>query len=345
MSSKQRNTGGKKHENEHIPRYIKTKPWFYGEKGKDGQADDYLEHHRQDPTKKNLFDIDNNGVSKLGRGIVDSFKDGSRPAGSTLCENCGARGHLKRDCLERPRKVPAVQEVAVQSSNVKIRDDEKLDWDAKKDRWFGYSGEDYDAVLDKWGDRVHGATLDDGGQGDQYDTDEEVELTKLGLLEEFKERRAKRSQVTKGNGVKASIRLREDKAAYLNDINSSETRYDPKSRIYKDETVGSIDEKSKMFRRYLTGEGAELDELNKFSRTYAKQAGVRDEVVDAKKIEHVLIANPTKYEAMLKKQKRSDKESGEDQEVEIDYTKLQAQKLSGTKQDGKRKRMLQDMYD
>lgn len=99
---------------------------------------------------------------------------------------------------------------------------------------------------------------------------------------------------------RTSTRLREDKAAYLNDINSTESNYDPKSRLYKTETLGAVDEKSKMFRRHLTGEGLKLNELNQFARSHAKEMGIRDEIEDKEKVQHVLVANPTKYEYLKK---------------------------------------------
>lgn len=53
------------------------------------------------------------------------------------CENCGAMGHKKKECLERPRKVGA------RYSNRDIAPDDlqqpnlNMNFDGKRDRWNG----------------------------------------------------------------------------------------------------------------------------------------------------------------------------------------------------------------
>ena len=126
----------------------------------------------------------------------------------------------------------------------------------------------------------------------------------------------------------------------MNDINSTESNYDPKSRLYKSETLGSVDEKSKMFRRHLTGEGLKLSELNQFARSHAKEMGVRDEVEDKEKIQHVLVANPTKYEYLMKKQEQED--ANEPKTVSV--SELEAKKVDGTKQSEEQRKRLRDLY-
>ncbi|QHS72306.1 mRNA splicing protein SLU7 [Saccharomyces paradoxus] len=355
-----------KNENIHIPRYIRNQPWYYKDTtkkqedeetsnigtstAKEGEKSDYLVHHRQ-KAKGGALDIDNNSEPKIGMGIKDEFKL-IKPQGITardshsltFCRNCGEIGHKEKDCMERPRKAQKVMpDLNSKKANgtvlVRATDD---DWDSRKDRWYGYSGKEYNELISKWErDRKINIIAKDKSQTDEtlWDTDEEIELMKLELYKDsvgsLKKDDSDNSQL-----YRTSTRLREDRAAYLNDINSTESNYDPKSRLYKTETLGAVDEKSKMFHRHLTGEGLKLNELNHFARSHAKEMGIRDEIEDKEKVQHVLVANPTKYEYL--KKKREQEGSREPKVVSIG--ELEAKKVSGTKQSEEQRKQLKDLY-
>lgn len=349
----------KSRQNEHIPKYIKSQPWYY----QSLNSNDYLIHHRQSQDKKKLFDIENNREAKVGGGINDKFvkkqvinvenynKYKTQTTEHKFCENCGQMGHLKKDCLERPRKIRN-KNVPVRNGNeqeedktvLTIRDDEDLDWDAKKDRWYGYTGEDYDSIVHKW-QASNNEITSKSVTSNEYDQDEEIELFKLGLMKDAKGllRQREFSEQERNLG-RTTVRLREDKAAYLNDINSFRMKYDPKSRVYKSASTGYIDSKTKMFRRHLTGEGLQLEQLSRFNRKYVRQQGINDSLQDERKIEHVLIANPTKYEKLMKETKKQQQEISKSK-ASIDYSQLEAQKIKGKKQDSLTKKALEDMYE
>lgn len=316
---------GKPKENVHIPRYIKNQPWYYKEAA--GKEEDYLLHHRQQ--KKGTLDIDNNSEPKLGPGIHDEFetvrinKDDVKPK----CLNCGSSDHLKRDCLERPKKILKGSDKEL---IVKRKASQVADWDAKQDRWFGYTGKEYDEVLKNW--RNPAQNKSDKIQDEDWDTDEEIELMKLGLYKDHVG--ALKQDDSQNTKLKASVRLREDRAAYLNDLNSSELRYDPKSRVYKSEELGFIDNDSHMFHRHLTGEGQELQDLSRFSKMHARRMGVRDDEENDAKAKHVLVANPTQYEMM----KRQDKETIKTSQADDDR---QAQRTKGT---ARSRKDLEELY-
>lgn len=323
-------------ENVHIPRYIKNQPWYYRDtKGGEDGKEDYLVHHRQ-LKKGGALEIDNNSEPKVGHGISDEFetvKIGNR--GGRRCENCGATGHVRRDCLERARKIPKSAEDSGLTVTVRRETSDSSDWDARKDRWFGYTGKEYDELLKKWENRKIASAQPE--KEELWDTDEEVELIKLGL---YKDTSGLLKQDDSHNTAlhRASVRLREDRAAYLNDVHSQDIKYDPKSRLYKSEELGSIDEESHMFRRHLTGEAQELDQLKKFTLAHAKKMGVRDELESDSKVSHVLIANPTKYEQMLRQERKKQPPR------EASITELQAKKTTGTAQSRKAKQDLKDLY-
>ncbi|CAI4037974.1 hypothetical protein SMKI_04G3110 [Saccharomyces mikatae IFO 1815] len=356
-----------KNENIHIPRYIRNQPWYYKDvtKGLEEKEpinkgastteevgkSDYLVHHRQ-KAKGGALDIDNNSEAKIGLGIKDEFtiiKPHDVPFrdsySSKFCKNCGETGHTKKDCMEKPRKVQKV--ISDLNLNNKVNgtilvrgtDD---DWDSRKDRWYGYSGKEYNELIDKWErDKKNKTKGQEKSPTDEtlWDTDEEIELMKLELYKDSVGS-LKKDDSENSKLYRASTRLREDRAAYLNDINSMESNYDPKSRLYKSETLGSVDEKSKMFRRHLTGEGLKLNELNQFARSHAQEMGIRDEIEDKEKIQHVLVANPTKYEYLKRKQEQE----GFRQPKIVSIDELEAKKVEGTKQSEEQLKRLKDLY-
>lgn len=339
------NSRGKDNENKHIPKYIKAKPWYY----ESAESEDYLVHHRQSQNKKNALNIDQNDQPQLGQGIRDSFihndlNQSHHHNKNLICTNCGAFDHVKKDCIERPRKIR--QQLSTgNNQNNNVINEKELDWDARKDRWFGYTGKEYDETLRKWEHDKNEKSSDStkNNEDKEYDTDEEIELRKLNLFK-YQGATSKQNSVNDTSVVTTAVRLREDRAAYLNDINSDKINYDPKSRLYKSEDLGSVDEKSNMFRRHLTGEGLELSKLNQIARGEAKKAGIRDEISDQKKIDHILIANPTKYDLLMKKQMRGEQRTTGEGKDKIDLTKAEANKINGTKQDKKSREQLKDMY-
>ncbi|CCE61282.1 hypothetical protein TPHA_0A02000 [Tetrapisispora phaffii CBS 4417] len=357
----------KKAQNDHIPKYIKDQPWFYKDDKKlnnsnDDQnsenknEDDYLLHHRQKNKGNNALDINNNSEAKIGMGINDevvkisqrSYRK-NRGTISQTCANCGLEGHVTRDCLERPTKIvkqangDTEEPISVRSENI------ASDYDAKRDRWFGFSWKGDNEVLSSWQKRQEKATIEEGSTRDitnneatEWDTDEEIELTKLGLYKD--DTGLLKVDDADKKGIKMmSVRLREDKANYLKDIYSEDIKYDPKSRIYKDSKVGEVNEKSNMFHRYLTGEGVEFDKLNKISIENAKKEGIKSMDTNPDKVKHVLIANPTKYEKMVKEMREHPKED-ESKVKTVNYNDLEARPVEGKRQKKKTKKILADMY-
>ncbi|KAM3161062.1 Pre-mRNA-splicing factor SLU7 [Lachancea thermotolerans] len=335
----------KRQENVHIPKYIKDQPWFY-KSSAEGSAEneDYLAHHRRHGRPDSDLDIDNNAEPKIGRGIRDEYEQYtgvSRPRfAKAKCLNCGAADHISRDCLEAPRKRKAYTEARTRTAVVRRKEIDG-NWDARRDRWFGYEGKEYENVLQKWENsaaKQRDQAAGDGDIADELDTDEEIELAALGLFKD-EATGAVAADDEQGSKLRASVRLREDRAAYLNDINSETINYDPKSRLYKSDTLGEVDSESKMFHRHLTGESLELSKLSRFAREKTLESGVRDEMEDEAKTRHVLVANPTKYELMMKKEESSVPVKPEDL-----YRGQSAKKLTGTKQSEDQKAQLLKKY-
>lgn len=88
-----------------------------------------MKHQRPQPEKQKKFsEIDEWYHKGTTNNVATKWRKGS-------CENCGAMGHKRKDCFERPRKTLA------RFNNKNIAPDEfvqpklDLDYDGKRDRY------------------------------------------------------------------------------------------------------------------------------------------------------------------------------------------------------------------
>ena len=153
--------------------------------------------------------------------------------------------HKAKDCIERPRKIGA------RYSNEKIAADEKiesfdLNYDAKRDRWNGYDARDYIHVVERFEkiEKKKEEILKDEalmeiekgtGDGLEYgdtDTDKlgDEEMTAFGVVN-------KRVRTTGGGatGSVRNLRIREDTAKYLLNLDTNSAHYDPKTRAMRED--------------------------------------------------------------------------------------------------------------
>lgn len=276
-----------KERNEYIPSFIAKKP-FYVPDTEDSSTTDYLEHQRlqqkqQDSARDSKW---YDRGKKLGPAAT-KFRKGA-------CENCGASTHKAKDCLERPRKQGAkwtgqniMADEAVQ--------DVSLGWDAKRDRWNGYDAREYENVIEEYnqleemkklvkGDGVGGED-GDGDEGDKYE-----EETDMG-----------RKQATSTR----NLRLREDTAKYLLNLDLDSAKYDPKTRSMvdsgatQDAAAALVAEEGFM---KASGDASEFEKASKY-------AWETQERGDKNKLH--LQANPTSGEFMRKKQAKEAEEKRE----------------------------------
>ncbi|XP_063977774.1 pre-mRNA-splicing factor Slu7-like [Diachasmimorpha longicaudata] len=265
--------------NPHIPQYISATPWYFGASGPT------LKHQRPQPEKQKEY-------SSLGewykRGVDASnvatkFRKGA-------CQNCGAMGHQKKDCFERPRKVAA----NFNNSNIApddfVQPELSLSYDAKRDRWAGYDPTDHRAFVEEYQKieackRQMRAEKLNAEESDQQDSDKDEdkyvdEVDMPGTKVDSKQR------ITVRN-----LRIREDTAKYLRNLDSNSAYYDPKTRSMRDNpyagTEKEVDYKGENFVR--------------FSGDTQKHATAQLFAWDAheKGVDVHLLAEPTKLE-MLK---------------------------------------------
>jgi pre-mRNA-processing factor SLU7 len=233
--------------NPHIPKYMVDVPWYVTY----DHSKPTLKHQRKDIEKEKVYD----GMDKwYNRGAVGKlatkFREGS-------CENCGGIGHKKKDCLERPRKVLAKYSNEVLTVDEEAQPDLSLTFDGKRDRWNGVDLDWYQnkikndfeklaeakrllkakklqesivevTVAPQPGlevaeevDQKHDSDADEDEDEDKYADEADMPGQKINI--ESKQRISVRN-----------LRMREDTAKYLLNLDPNSAYYDPKSRSMRD---------------------------------------------------------------------------------------------------------------
>ncbi|CAH0552898.1 unnamed protein product [Brassicogethes aeneus] len=216
--------------NPHIPQYISSAPWYYGTSGPT------LKHQRpQEEKQKQFSKIDewySRGVDNSK--IVTKYRKGA-------CENCGALTHIRRDCMERPRKVGAKYSGANIAADEFVQKNLALSFDGKRDRWSGYDPSEHKAVIEEF-QKVEEAKRqlkadkldanEDSEEEGEKDEDKYVdEVDMPGTKVDSKQR------ITVRN-----LRIREDTAKYLRNLDPNSAYYDPKTRSMRENPNPSKDD-------------------------------------------------------------------------------------------------------
>lgn len=210
-------TAPAKEENAYIPAFISKRPFYAGE----GEETDYLEHQRLHKQKQESTWYDR---GKKGAAAT-KYRKGA-------CENCGAMGHKAKDCLERPRKKGAKWTGKnIQSDDVE--QEVQLTWDAKRDRWNGFEAKDYRHVVEEYEQmeelkkQVAQAKKADGEDDDEDDGD--------GAGDDEGDKYAETIDMSKHQPTSTrQLRIREDTAKYLLNLDLESAKYDPKTRTLVD---------------------------------------------------------------------------------------------------------------
>jgi hypothetical protein len=264
-----------KERNEYIPSFISKKPFYAIDET--GEENDYLEHQRLQKQEQDSKWYDRG--KKIGPAAT-KYRKGA-------CENCGAMTHKKRDCLSRPRKAGA----RFTGKNIEADEsieDVQLGFDAKRDRWNGYDASHFEEVIEEYNaleeirkqaklaGKSEDKSDDEDDEGDKYEAE-----TDMG-----------RKQATSTR----NLRLREDTAKYLLNLDLDSAKYDPKTRSMVDSGVTS-DSASQLVAeegfQKASGDAAEFERAQRY-------AWETQERGDKNKLH--LQANPTSGEVMRKKE-------------------------------------------
>lgn len=195
--------------NEYIPSFISKKPFYIDDET--ASQDDYLLHQRLQ-SQKNSDPIATSAWYERGKKAAPAATKYRKGA----CENCGAMTHKARDCLQRTRKHGARWTGRDIQADEAVQD-VKLGWDAKRDRWNGYDPSEYQAVVDEYNavEEMKRKAAADGEEEEEEEGAKYDEETDMG-----------RKQATSTR----NLRLREDTAKYLLDLDLESAKYDPKTR-------------------------------------------------------------------------------------------------------------------
>ncbi|KAK2575895.1 hypothetical protein KPH14_007264 [Odynerus spinipes] len=215
--------------NPHIPQYISATPWYFGAQGPT------LKHQRPQPEKRKHF----SGIDDWYNRGVDTSKVATKYR-KGACENCGAMTHKKKECMERPRKIGA------KFTNTNIAPDEFaqpelcVDYDGKRDRWAGYDPSEHKAIVEEYqkieeAKRQLRAEKLNAEENDEQDSDKDEdkyvdEVDMPGTKVDSKQR------ITVRN-----LRIREDTAKYLRNLDPQSAYYDPKTRSMRDNPYAGTD--------------------------------------------------------------------------------------------------------
>ena len=272
--------------NRYIPNFISKKP-FYLEA--DDTQSDYLEHQRlqtSTPDQSKWYDR-----GRRTGPAATKFRKGA-------CENCGAMTHKTKQCLSRPRAKGA-RWTGKNIQADEVVQDVELGWDAKRDRWNGYDATEYRSVIEEY-EELEGLKKkfkgDADAEGPQKKTTEDGEEARSDGEEEAKY--AEESDMGRQQSTATrNLRIREDTAKYLLNLDLDSAKYDPKTRsmvdmgAQADQAAALVAEDN--FMR-ASGDAAEFERAQKY-------AWETQERGDKNKLH--LQANPTSGEYYRRKEK------------------------------------------
>ena len=263
MSRKPTKDVASKERNEYIPSFIAKKPFYIDD---ESSANDYLEHqrlHKSKPEDQKWYDRG----KRLGPAAT-KFRKGA-------CENCGAMTHKTKECLSRPRRLGA------RWTGKDIEADEmiqKVDmgWDAKRDRWNGYDASEYRNVVEEFEEleklkrqaKQSGKDSDLNGGNVESDDEEQEEVR----YAEESDMGRKQSTATR------NLRIREDTAKYLLNLDLDSAKYDPKTRSMVD-MGAQIDKASVLVAEEnfirSSGEAAEFERAQRYAWESAERGNTQ----------------------------------------------------------------------
>lgn len=303
-----------------VAEYISQAPWYL-DTGKPS-----LSHQRKHETPK-TSDIDKWYERGKKGPAATKYRKGA-------CENCGAMTHKRQDCLERPRKKGAKYTGRGIAADEIIQSDIADGYDAKRDRWNGYDAAQHKKIYDEFAaveaarqrlreQEIDSQTTTDlaavrkvakAGKGEgehadpdfgSSDEDEDDEEKYADAADQIGQKLDTKTRITVRN-----LRIREDTAKYLINLDPDSAYYDPKTRSMRDaprKDVPAEDTKfaGDNFYRY-SGDAPEVQKLQLF----AWQAAARGNDVH-------LNANPTQGEILHKQFQEKKEELRDTQKVGI----------------------------
>lgn len=211
-----------------------------------------LKHHKKPESEKEY--------AKIGDWYERGAKAG--PASTKYrkgaCENCGAMSHKTRDCLERPRKKGAKWTGKNIAQDEILNDLKEQDYDAKRDRWNGYDPSEHNMAMQEYEaveaerrrlreeqidqqkssdlgaarklakqEKKSGPKADGDFSSEDEDQDDEDKYAEKADMPGQKVNTDTRQSMR-------NLRIREDRAKYLYNLDVDSAYYDPKTRSMRE---------------------------------------------------------------------------------------------------------------
>lgn len=257
--------------NPHIPQYMSSAPWYLNAERPS------LKHQRKWKSDPNYTKAWYDRGAKIGQ--ADRYRKGA-------CENCGAMTHTAKSCMERPRKLGA------KWSDKHIAPDEKietfeLDYDGKRDRWNGFDPSTYARVIERYEARdearrkylkeqqlknleeKNNAQTGEGGEEDDDEDDLRIDEAKVDESKQMDFAKVEKRVRTTGGGSTGTVRnlrIREDTAKYLLNLDVNSAHYDPKTRSMREDPLPDADPNEKFYvgdnQNRISGQALEFKQLN-----------------------------------------------------------------------------------
>lgn len=271
--------------NPHIPQFMASAPWYLN------NDHPSLKHQRN--WKGGVASDDSKWYDRGAKVFqATKYRKGA-------CENCGSMSHKTKDCMERPRSKGAKWTNKNIAADEKVHDVDLISFDAKRDRWNGYSADEWTKQAERFekvaemraevrrkelletkfkeggdGDGAGDAAADGAPaaeegfkEGDDDEEDKVFEEEESGFATVEKRVRASGA----ATGTVRNLRIREDTAKYLLNLDIESAHYDPKSRSMREDPNPDKDPSEKTFAgdfvRESGGAGEGFQQLNLFSVT------------------------------------------------------------------------------
>ena len=311
--------------NPHVPSYMAQAPWYMDTGSRS------LKHQRKpvDPNavKAGINDWYQRGASSSSAAVdapvAKKFRKGA-------CENCGSMSHKTKDCLERPRKKGAKKLGKTLAGDHMLQEVQGLDYAAKRDRWNGYDPSEHRKVVEEFEaieaerrrlkeEQIDNQTSSDlkhakrlaqkqakskasGGDADDLDfsssdsddSDDEKYADKADAV-------GQKVDTDKRMTIR-NLRIREDRAKYLYNLDVNSAYYDPKTRTMREAPNPNIRPEDAEYAgdNFARAQGSEAGALNKL-QLFSWQAEARGNDLN-------LQANPTANERQFREfQERKEK--------------------------------------
>ncbi|SCN58728.1 pre-mRNA-splicing factor SLU7, putative [Plasmodium chabaudi chabaudi] len=231
--------------NPHMPQYILKAPWYLN------QTKPGLKHQRYREADKVKIEEERN--RKVFVKNTSNKQD--------FCKNCGSAAHTEKYCLERTRK---------KKKNFMNKENDEdylcvtqdLGYDGNRDRWVGYDPNNFDHIYreyekiveeqkkrkaeklkkkyEKQAIKNKNQDENEGEEGGGEDSELSSDSEEGNDLNESKQNNKKNNKDEKNKTVARNLRIREDTAKYLYNLNLNSAFYDPKSRSMREDPLANI---------------------------------------------------------------------------------------------------------